>query len=59
MRHRLTKIALRISAVDSVADLGEEDRIRHWRVVPLVAVVVDLHAERLEGTARRVITASP
>ena len=42
-----------------MADLGEEDRIRHWRIIPLVAVVVDLHAEGLEGTARRVVTASP
>src|SRR5262245_55639136 len=59
MRHRVTKIALRISAVDSVADLCEENRIRHWRVVPLVAGVVDLHAERLEVAARRVVAACP
>jgi hypothetical protein len=33
--------------VDSVARLSEEDRIGHRRVVVLVAVVVDLHAECL------------
>jgi hypothetical protein len=45
--------------VDGVADLGEEDRIRHRRVVPLLAVVVDLHAEGLEAAARCVVAASP
>src|SRR5262249_44376826 len=59
MRHCTTKIALLISPVDSVSRLSEEDRIGHRRVVVLVAIVVDLHAEWLERAARRVIAAPP
>src|SRR5262245_32758339 len=59
MRHCTTKIALLVSAVDSVSRLSEEDRIGHRRVVVLVAIVVDLHAEWLKLAARCVVAASP
>ena len=42
-------------AVDGVADLGEEDRVRHRRVVELLGVVVFLHAEGAEGAVRRLV----
>ena len=50
--------ALLVGAMDSVAGLGEENRIGHRRIVPLLAVVIDLHAERLKRAARRVVAES-
>jgi hypothetical protein len=58
-RRGTTKIALLVSAVDGVARLSEKDRIGHRRVVVLVAVVVDLHAEWLKLAARCVVAAPP
>src|SRR5262249_13174987 len=57
MRHCTTKIALLVSAVDCIAGLGKKDRIGHRRIVVLVAIVVDLHAEWLKRAARRVVAA--
>lgn len=58
MRHWMAEIALLVSAVNGVADLGEKDRIRHRRVVPLVATVIDFHAEWLKAAARCVVAAA-
>src|SRR5262249_18412417 len=43
----------RIGAVDRVPDLGEEDRVRHWRVVELLGEVILLHAEGAETAVGR------
>src|ERR1035437_919557 len=59
VRHRMSEIALLVGAMHGVAGLCEENRIRHRRIVPLLAVVVDVHAEWLKGAARRVVAASP
>src|SRR4029079_8201660 len=40
------------AAVNGVAALGEEDGVRHRRVVPLLGVVILLHPESLEATVR-------
>ena len=58
MRHWMAEIALLVSAVNGVADLGEKDRIRHRRVVPLVAAVIDFHAEWLKAAAWCVVAAA-
>src|SRR5215213_6461949 len=48
--------ALRVeAAVNRVAFRGEEDRMRHRGIVPLLGEVVALHAESLELAARRVV----
>ena len=46
---------LEIGAVDRMADLGEEDRVRHRRVVEFLGVVVFLHPEGAEAAARRLV----
>src|SRR5438270_2653288 len=38
-----------------MADLGEEDRVRHRRVVEFLGVVVFLHPEGAEAAARRLV----
>ena len=43
--------------MNGVADLGEKDRIGHRRVVPLVAAVIDFHAEWLKAATGRVVAA--
>jgi len=47
------------AAMDGVAGGREEDRMRHRRIVPLVRVMVGLHAEGGIGAARRPIAARP
>ncbi len=42
-------------AVDGVAALGDEDRVRHRRVVPFARVMIFHHAEWLEVAGRRVV----
>ena len=42
-----------IRAVDGVTDLGEEDRVRHRRVVEFLGVVILLHAEGAKRAVRR------
>ena len=44
--------------VDGVTDLGEEDRIRHRRIVPLPRKVVTFHTEWLEFPRRGIIARS-
>src|SRR4029453_3117672 len=46
--HRRAETGM-IGAMDAVTSLGEEDRMRHAGVVPLLGVVHDLHAERRVG----------
>ncbi len=45
--------AFGVRAVDGVADLGEEDRVRHRRVIEFLGEVVFLHAEGAEAAVRR------
>ena len=47
------------AAVDGVPPLGEKDRIRHRRIVPLARSVVARHPERPERTGRRCVAAAP
>src|SRR6202022_4275395 len=44
-----------IGAVNGVADLGEENRVRHRRVVEFLGVVVFLHPEGAEVAVRRLV----
>src|SRR5579862_8541119 len=55
MGHRDAELALGIGAMDGMADLGEEDRVRHRRVVEFLGVVVFLHAEGPEAAVRRLV----
>src|SRR6266481_1088127 len=55
MRSRGAEPAFGIGAVDRMADLGEEDRVRHRRVVEFLGVVVFLHAEGAEAAVRRLV----
>src|ERR1700761_6884374 len=48
-------MAFGFGAVNRVSDLGEEDRVRHRRVVEFLGVVIFLHPEGLEGTVRRLV----
>src|SRR5262249_60755176 len=55
VRHRTAETPLLVGAMNSVAILSEEDRIRHRRIVPFLAEVVDLHTKWPEGAARRFV----
>src|SRR5262249_11902282 len=43
--------------VDGMTYLGEEDRVRHWRVVPFPGEMRSLHAEGLVGAGGRGVAA--
>jgi hypothetical protein len=53
MRHRCAETAFGFGAVNGMTDLGEEDRVRHRRVVELLGEMVFLHSERPEAAVRR------
>src|SRR5262249_29520535 len=59
MRHCAAEMLHVEKAVNRVTVHIEEDRVRHWRIVPFLAVVVGVHAVRLEGAAWRVIAGAP
>src|SRR5262249_12289996 len=58
VRRRRPQALHLVGAMDGVADLGEEDRVRHGRIVPFLGVVVLLHAERRIGAGGRRIAAA-
>src|SRR6516225_4380333 len=59
MRHCAAEMLDVEKAVNRVTVHIEEDRVRHWRIVAFLGVVVGVHAVRLEGAARRVVAGAP
>src|SRR5258705_8657758 len=55
MRGGAAEAAYGIGAVDGMADLGEEDRMRHRRVVEFLRIMVLLHPEGAEAAVRRLV----
>src|SRR4051794_27092647 len=55
MRCWSAKAPLGVSAVNGMADLGEEDRVRHRRVVEFLGEVVFFHPEGPERAIRRLV----
>src|ERR1700683_1642621 len=55
MRHRAAEMFHVEKAVDGVAIHVEEDRMRHWRIVPFLGQMVGVHAVRPERAVRRVV----
>src|SRR5258708_12360719 len=55
MRGGAAEAAYGIGAVNGMADLGEEDRMRHRRVVEFLRKMVFLHPEGAEAAVRRLV----
>ena len=59
MRGGMTEPAGMGGTVDRVADLGEEDRVRHRRIVPFPGEMGLLHPERAIAAIRRIVAGDP
>src|SRR5664279_1746222 len=55
MGNRRAELALGPRAVNRVTFPGEEDRMRHWRVVEFLGEMIRLHPEGAEGSVRRLM----
>ena len=55
VRNRDAEVAFGFGAMDRMPDLGEEDRMRHRRVVEFLGEVVGLHPEGAEGAVRSLV----
>src|SRR5665647_1844265 len=55
----MAKMTRLVSAMHGDAGLGKKHRIGHRRIVILIAVVVDFHAERLKRPTGCVVAGTP